>query len=268
MSDRSSLSKTLRDESSSPALGLFMPIASPEVVELCGHIGFQFVIFDAEYESFTARELAHLIRASENCGMTAIVRMPLDPHRILVALDANAEGIQIPHCTSVSDLRMLIDAVRLPPVGGRTLYNLSRSGPYADFDFDDRKWMQEKNESTLVGITIEDHAGVEVLDDLLATDEAKQIDFLYIGKKDLWASLGMPTRDILEQDVDQAIAAATKAKVPVAGTLRLSNHRQSDVGKMISQGYRMIAVAFFDLVREQSLRLLTELQQHVEAHSD
>ena len=47
-----------------PLFGIFVGLASPAVVEMCGHAGFDFVIIDNEHGPASIETTEHLIRAA------------------------------------------------------------------------------------------------------------------------------------------------------------------------------------------------------------
>ena len=47
-----------------PLFGMFVGIASPAIVEMCGHAGFDFVILDNEHGPASIETTEHLIRAA------------------------------------------------------------------------------------------------------------------------------------------------------------------------------------------------------------
>lgn len=67
-------------------------VPSPELVELAGALGFDFVTVDAEHESIDDRPIVHMILAAEAFGVTPVVRLAKDPDRILRVLDAGGPG--------------------------------------------------------------------------------------------------------------------------------------------------------------------------------
>jgi 2-keto-3-deoxy-L-rhamnonate aldolase RhmA len=79
---------------SKPLFGMFVGIASPAIVEMCGHAGFDFVILDNEHGPASIETTEHLKRAARCVNMIPIVRT-LESD-ILRILDIGASGIQVP----------------------------------------------------------------------------------------------------------------------------------------------------------------------------
>jgi 4-hydroxy-2-oxoheptanedioate aldolase len=90
-----SLKARLRD--GRRVVGVLLTIQSAELVELFGHLGYDFVFLDAQHGGLTLDSARELIRAAELTGMTPLVRVPRnDPSVILEYLDVGAGGIIVP----------------------------------------------------------------------------------------------------------------------------------------------------------------------------
>src|SRR5262249_42715076 len=64
-----------------------------ELVEVFGHLGYDFVFLDAQHGGLSVETARELIRAAELTGMTPLVRVPRnDPAVILEYLDSGAGG--------------------------------------------------------------------------------------------------------------------------------------------------------------------------------
>src|SRR4051794_35910724 len=60
-----------------PTLGLF--VNTPDMVELCGHLGFDWFVIDQMWTGIDWSRTEELIRAGEAAGITPIVRVPGNP---------------------------------------------------------------------------------------------------------------------------------------------------------------------------------------------
>ena len=76
--------------------GVLTEINSPELVELFGFLGFDFVFIDGQHGGLTVETGREMIRAADHSGMTSIVRVPRnDPsvsHRCISAASRPASG--------------------------------------------------------------------------------------------------------------------------------------------------------------------------------
>jgi 4-hydroxy-2-oxoheptanedioate aldolase len=84
--------------------GTWVQTPSPEVVEILGWSGWDFVILDLEHGPYGPEGLPHLIRAAEASETAPFVRVPLTaPQEVGKALDLGAAGIVIPGVRSADD---------------------------------------------------------------------------------------------------------------------------------------------------------------------
>ena len=113
------------------AVGAVIGSPAPELVEVAAVAGFDFVTLDAEHEPLDDSQLVHLIRAAEAFDVTPIVRVPKDADRLLRLLDAGAQGVHVPRCSTVDDMRELVKRSEERRVG-KECYALCRSrwSPY------------------------------------------------------------------------------------------------------------------------------------------
>jgi 2-keto-3-deoxy-L-rhamnonate aldolase RhmA len=190
------------------AVGAVVGSPAPELVEVAAVAGFDFVTFDAEHEPLDDSELVQLIRAAEAFDITPIVRVPKDPDRLLRLLDAGAQGVHVPRCSTVAHMRELIECTRFYPEGQRTFYRLGRGGNFSNGLADD-EWAKQANAELLVIAMIEEASALGQLAPMLAVPG---VDAVHIGPKDLWQSMGMPPK----AEVDKAVKQIADA-VRVAG---------------------------------------------------
>ena len=80
------------------ALGTYVSLGDPQIVEIIGVAGFDAAFIDMEHSDFNLSLVAEMIRAADLAGVTSLIRVPgNDASLILRLLDAGAEGIIIPH---------------------------------------------------------------------------------------------------------------------------------------------------------------------------
>ncbi|MEU6326511.1 aldolase/citrate lyase family protein [Streptomyces sp. NPDC047049] len=148
------------------AYGLFSTLPEPNMVEMIGCAGYDFVILDTEHTLVDPQRLENLIRAAETTGLTPFVRVPeADPGAVLRALDAGAMGIVVPHVRERTDIDATIRAARYAPEGMRSL-NGGRGPGFGLIDPAD--YLRRANEEIMIVALIEDAEGVEAIDDILS----------------------------------------------------------------------------------------------------
>lgn len=169
--------------------GGWCTLRDPAIVEIIGHAGFDFCIIDMEHGPIDGVMVEHMCRAADAVGVTSIIRMPdSDPKRILLALEAGAQGILVPHVKSGTEARAVARCMRYPPAGDRGMTRASRAAHYSLMDFDTH--MQESNHELLLIALIEDR---EAVDDIEAIVTTPGVDVVFIGPADLSGSYGHPS---------------------------------------------------------------------------
>ena len=80
-----------------PAFGVSVMIPSPQLVEMLGAYGFDWVLLDCEHGTLTLESVELMTMAAEAAGITAIARpMSNSPAHILQVLDRGVAGVQVP----------------------------------------------------------------------------------------------------------------------------------------------------------------------------
>ena len=98
------------------AVGTFMNINHPRLVELCGYTGYDFIIFDAEHGPADYEVVEGMVRAAELSGITPLVRIAQNvPQVILRYLDEGCMGAQIPMVNTQADAEAVVRACKYPP---------------------------------------------------------------------------------------------------------------------------------------------------------
>lgn len=166
-----------------PLLGMFIGIASPAIVEMCGYAGFDFVVLDNEHGPAGLETTENLIRAAR-CSNTIPVVRTLEPD-ILRVLDIGASAIQVPQVNTAEQARRIVAAAKYPPTGTRGAAFSPRAAGYGFFG--GTPHAKTSNEGTGVILMIETREALANLDEILTVPG---IDALFIGPNDLSFSMG------------------------------------------------------------------------------
>jgi len=95
--------------------GVLIEFSNPEMVEMFGYLGFDFVFLDGQHCGLTVETARGLMRAADLNGLPSIVRVPKnDPAVILEYLDAGAAGIIVPNIPSREEAAAAAAAMRYP----------------------------------------------------------------------------------------------------------------------------------------------------------
>lgn len=238
------------------AVGVLVTLNNPELVEIFGHLGYDFAFLDAQHGGLGLETARELIRAAELTGMTPLVRVPRnDPAVILDYLEMGAGGIIVPDVTSRAEAEAAVRAVKYPPEGSRGAMFASRAafygipGPAATY-------VPRANLETMVLPILESQAVLPVLDDVVRTPG---VDAFLIGPSDLGLSLGIPggwSEPPIQAAVDrihEAIQAVGRPTMIVA--------RDADDGRrLVALGYRALIVVAGSLVTGAAKTMLQSLR--------
>jgi 2-keto-3-deoxy-L-rhamnonate aldolase RhmA len=197
-----------------PALGCSLMFPSPQLVEMVGHAGFDWVLLDCEHGSLGPADVEIMCMAADAVGITPIARpRSNEPTEITAVMDRGAIGVQVPHVVTAEDARRAVAAVKFGAAGARGLAAGTRpdrwglGGKMVDF-------AREADARSLVAVQIEDAEALPNLEAILAVEG---IDVFFIGPSDLSRSLGFPG-----DPKAPAVAAAiteTLARIRAAGRI-------------------------------------------------
>jgi 4-hydroxy-2-oxoheptanedioate aldolase len=201
------------------ALGTWVQMASPEVVEVVGYQGYDFVIIDMEHGQFGFDTVPSMIRAAEATGVTSVVRVSNnESSTILKVLDAGAMGVLVPGISNREQAESAVKAAKYGPDFGirgacpwtrATQYNVSDWNAHAAWS----------NEQTMVWLLVEGKEGVENFDEILTVPH---IDALVMGPFDLAQSLGIPGQldhPMLIKTLEEMVAKANKKGVSMVAVM-------------------------------------------------
>ena len=175
--------------SGEPVLGVSMMIPCPQIVEMIGKLGFDWVMIDCEHGGLSLESVELMIMAAEASGLVPIVRPQTGhPDAIAQVLDRGALGVQVPHVSTADDARRAVESARHYPLGQRGLAAATRAADYG-FGLSMADYVQQANEETLVCVQLED---AEALQNLEAIVQVQGVDVFFVGPSDLSQSMGYP----------------------------------------------------------------------------
>ena len=203
-----------------PAFGLSVMIPSPQLVEMAGGLGFDWVLIDCEHGTISLETVELMIMAAEACGITPIVRpRSRDAQAILEVMDRGAAGVQVPHVNSARDARAAVEAVKFHPIGKRSLAAGTRASGYG-FRGSAGAFVGDANRETLVCVQIEDEAALPNVEEIL---KVEGVDVFFIGPSDLSQSMGYPgnpkaepVANAIEMTLQKIIAAHKTPGMPAS----------------------------------------------------
>jgi len=218
-----------------PALGMSVMIPSPQLVEMAGGLGFDWVLIDCEHGAITLETVELMIMAAEASGITPIVRpRSKNAQDIMEVMDRGAAGVQVPHVITAADARAAVEAVKFHPMGRRGLAAGTRASGYG-YRGSVGDFIAAANRETLVCAQLEDEAAIHNVDNILKVDG---IDVFFIGPSDLSQSMGHPGNPKAEP-VAKAIDSTLK-KIIAAGKTPGMPATTENVAAAVARGVRYI----------------------------
>jgi len=169
-------------------VGTHLNLSSPALAEMCGHLGFDFIIVDMEHILFDPERVEAIMCAADLTGITPIVRpVKNDPDLILPYLDAGAQGVFAPHVKTAEEARRVVAAVKYPPQGVRG--SASQRAAQYGLTTTVAEHVRDSNRETMATVSIEDLEGIRNVDEIAAVEG---VDVVCMGPDDLALALGRP----------------------------------------------------------------------------
>ena len=218
-----------------PAFGVSVMLPSPQLVEMLGAMGVDWVLLDCEHGAMSLPDLEAMAMAAKASGMTPIARPATkSPEHIAQALDRGVLGVQVPHVITADDARSVVQAVKYHPLGRRGLAAGTRSANY-DAHGSMADYVKAANEATLIAVQIEDEAALANVDSILGVDG---VDVFFVGPSDLSQSMGHPGNPKVPR-----VAAAIDgclAKIRAAGKTPGMPTGVDNVAEVLGKGVRYV----------------------------
>jgi 2-keto-3-deoxy-L-rhamnonate aldolase RhmA len=218
-----------------PALGCSVMFPSPQIVEMLGYAGFDWVLIDCEHGSLSLGDVELMAMACDAVGITPIARpRSNDAAHIQSVMDRGAMGVQVPHVNTADDARRAVAAVKFGPGAARGLAAGTRPDSWGlgarmpDF-------ATKANAQSLVCVQLEHAEALQNVDEILAVDG---IDIFFIGPSDLSQSMGHPGNP-KAPEVARAIDT-TLAKIVAAGRVPGMPATTDNLASVMASGCRYI----------------------------
>ena len=219
------------------AIGLFAASGSPDMIEIAGLAGFNFVVIDCEHAFIGPESTQNQIRAAELRGITPIVRTPnATESQILHNLDVGAHGIQVPQVNNAQVASDIVTFSKYFPVGRRGIA-FPRAADYAMGSL--TEYFDHENEQTMIITHCENKACLENLEEICQIPE---IDVIFLGPYDMSQSLGV-LGQVTHPKVEEAaqrVLKVTEKYNKVAGIFAGSGSIAKERAK---QGFRYITIS-------------------------
>lgn len=217
---------------------------APDLVELFGAIGYDFVMIDCEHGPMDLDQVEHMVRAAEVFGITPIARIPDHADAtILRFLDRGVQGVIVPHINTRQEADAVARAARYYPEGHRGMGG-GRAHDYGVSTSRDEstRWI---NSQTMVIPMIEETEAVENLDAILTVPG---LDVLHVASGDLGQSMGNPGPAEVRRLMRQLIPKI-RAKGKLVGVGGNSPADAAGVAEFIKLGANFVTISALGLLR-------------------
>jgi 4-hydroxy-2-oxoheptanedioate aldolase len=198
--------------------------------------GFDWLFIDLEHNAMTLDMAVQISVAANSAGIAPIVRVPNRQYDMATrALDGGAFGIVMPHVDTADEAREVVDRLKYPPVGHRSV-----AGAMPQFAFQSIPLAEATaafNANMLVVVMLETPAAIKNAEAIAAVPG---IDVLLIGTNDLAMEMGIPGQ-FMHADVVRAyetVIAACRKHGKWAGMGGV--YTEDGLAKYIGMGVRMI----------------------------
>jgi 2-keto-3-deoxy-L-rhamnonate aldolase RhmA len=235
--------------------GVLVEFHNPELIELFGHLGFDFVFLDGQHCGLNVEVARGLIRAADVTGLTSIVRVPRnDPSIILEYLDAGAGGIIVPNIATRAEAEAALAAMKYPPVGVRGGFGRSRAANYG-ITQTQVEYFTKMNDEVLFLPLIEDQSALPHLPAICSTPG---VDVVLIGPGDMALSMGIPggwKDPRVQAAVEQIRGAAAAAGRPTM----IVALDAADARALYAQGFHLLILSAAALLTNAARGFLKEI---------
>lgn len=213
----------------------------PSYVRHAAHFGFDCIWLDLEHRYLEYGQVMTLLAESHLHDIDIMIRPPtLEKTRLYRYLEDGAAGLMIPHVNTAEKARMLVDAVKFPPLGDR---GLDGAGLDADYLLDVEGYLAEVNRETFLIAQIETPTAIANVAEIAAVPG---IDGLFVGTGDLGLRLRYHPGDLDLETCFQQVAAACRQHNTAWGTpvstAEMLRQRQAQGGQLLAHGGDFIAV--------------------------
>jgi 4-hydroxy-2-oxoheptanedioate aldolase len=217
-------------------IGLWLGLTDPICAEICAGAGFDWVLLDGEHAPNDVRSILAQLQAVAPYAVHPIVRpVSGDVQLIKQLLDIGAQTLLVPMVESAEQAKLLVQAMRYPPVGIRGVgAALARASQWSRVT----NYVHEANDQMCLLVQVETRAGLENLD-AIATVEG--VDGVFIGPSDLSAALGhlgKPGHPDVQKAIEGAIGRI-RASGRAAGILTTD---EAQARHYLALGCRFVAV--------------------------
>jgi 4-hydroxy-2-oxoheptanedioate aldolase len=218
------------------AVGSWLSLCSPVAAEAMAHVGFDWLVTDAEHAPWGFDHMVNAFRAIQLGGAVPMARVPWnDTVWIQRTLDAGALGLVVPMVNNRADAEHAAGNMRYATKGIRS-FGGSRVSPYIEGDY--RTWTEE---NLAVMVMIETVEAVENAEAILSVEG---VSGCFNGPADLALSMGVSLSDVGPGTEHEAAILAVLAACKRTGKAAGKHCADGDeITRRIGQGFQFLAMS-------------------------
>lgn len=241
-------------------LGIGLTTPSPELAQICGNSGFDFVMIDMEHGPIDFETAYRMVTALAGTPAVAWIRVATnDATLVKRALDTGARDVVVPMVNSREEAEQAVAAAKYPPEGIRGWGPFRAQYQWHTTLFD---YSRRANDEVKVWVLVEHPKAIENLDAIL---EVEGLGGAIAAPLDLAVNMGHldgPNHP----DVQEALAAASK-KIAARGFPLLRFAMTPEQGRQaIVDGVTMLMLGFDTMFVPAMIQLyLGQLNRVVDA---
>tara|TARA_B100000029_G_scaffold507038_1_gene590892 strand:+ start:890 stop:1759 length:870 start_codon:yes stop_codon:yes gene_type:complete len=147
-----------------------------------------YVVIDAEHGSRDRQMIADTVDQMKSLDITAIVRTPnTEEVWVAMALDAGADGVLVPYCETVDEVRHTCMKLRTHPLKGEYYEKVVETGEYPSDK--SKTYLENRHKDHIFIMGVESKPAADRVSELIG---CASIDAVFIGPNDMTTSLGIP----------------------------------------------------------------------------
>jgi 4-hydroxy-2-oxoheptanedioate aldolase len=201
--------------SGKPALCCAIALCDPAVAELASMLGIDCLWIDMEHSARSLEIASNLMRAAR-VGSADVIARPAKGEfmRLGRLLEAGAQGIMYPRCSSADEAAEVVRWSRFHPVGSRGVDGGNADMPYCSMSLPE--YIRMANEETFLLVQVEDPASLDQVEKIAKTPG---LDGIFFGPGDFSVQAGIAEQfnHPIMKDAIRRVAAAAKSAGKVWG---------------------------------------------------
>lgn len=221
--------------------GAWLSFGHPSIAEIFAAQGFDFLAIDMEHSTISLAEAQRIIAASQSYGVPCLPR-PVSHSNdwIKPLLDSGADGLITPMTNNLSEVQLLEDLLKFPPIGKRS-FGINRAQGYGS------EFLQYVSSWNQQSVLIPQIESVEAVNNISEILSGKAVDGVMIGPYDLSGSLGVPGElghsKVLDAEIH--VIEACRAQGKSCGT-QIADFNPVSLEGALAKGYTFV-IASSDL---------------------